>query len=82
MMDQIFKGTRGVLWYLDNILIHGGQTEAKHQKIVQQVLKKCLDHGLAVNLEKSEFHKNEVKFLGHVINGVEIKMQVEKVNII
>ena len=46
------------------------------------MLQKCLDYSLAINFEKSKFHKNEVKFLGHVINGVEIKMQAEKVNVI
>src|SRR5258706_12387461 len=82
MMDEIFDGLEGVLWYLDDILIHGGKTEAEHQKLVEKVLQKCLDHGLAVNLEKSEFHKKKVKFLGYVINGTEIKMQEEKVNAI
>ena len=55
----------------------GGQSKAEHQKIVEQVLQKCLDHGLAVNFEKSEFHEKEVKFLGHVINGVDIKTQMD-----
>lgn len=34
------------------------------------------------NLEKSEFHVIETAFLGHIINGIEIKMQPEKVNVI
>ena len=64
------------------MLIHGRQPEAEHQKIVEQVLQKCLNNGLAVNLEKSEFHKIKVKLLRQVINGIEIKMQAEKVNVI
>lgn len=55
--NEIFQDIDGVLWYLDDILIHVGKTEAEHQKIVEQVLRKCLDHGLAVNLEKSELSK-------------------------
>ena len=27
MMDKIFEGMEGVIWYLDDILIHGGKTE-------------------------------------------------------
>lgn len=49
---------------------------------MEQVLKRCLDHNLAVNLEKSEFHKTQVDFLGHVINGTEIRMQQRKVDAI
>ena len=75
-MDEIFEdfGTQDIIWYLDDILIYGGETEEEHQKIIEQVLEKCLKHGLAINLEKSEFHKSEVDFLGHVVNGTNISM--------
>ena len=49
---------------------------------MEHVLQRCLDHNLAVNLEKLEFHKTEVNFLGHVIYGTEIQMQQRKVNAI
>ena len=82
MMDEIFEGDDeyGMLWYIDNMLIHGGKTEEEHQRLVEYVLKKCLDHGLAINLKKSEFYKSEVDFLGHVINGQSISIQPQKVN--
>ena len=79
-MDEIFDGLEGVVWYLDDILIHGGLTEEEHQKLVEQVLQRCLDHDLAVTLEKSEFHKSEVDFLGHVVNGSEISMQAPTID--
>ena len=50
MMDRIFKDIEGCLWYLDDILIYGGDTEEEHQKIVDQVLQLCIDHFLAGNL--------------------------------
>ena len=56
-MDEIFKDLDGVIWYLDNILIYGGNTKAKHQQIVERVLQKVLDYNLAINLEKSIFDK-------------------------
>ena len=59
----------GCIWYLDDILIYGGDTEAKHQAIVDKVLQQCVEHELAVNLLKSEFHVKETIFLGHVINS-------------
>ena len=30
MMDTIFKDMEGCIWYLDDILIYGGDTEAEH----------------------------------------------------
>ena len=74
LMDTIFKDMEGCIWYLNNILIYDGNTEAKHQAIVEKVLQQCIEHGLAVNLLKSEFHVQETIFLGHVINGQEVKM--------
>jgi len=56
MMDAIFKDIEGCVWYLDNILIFEGETEEEHQTLVEKVLEKCIKHGLAVNLPKSEFH--------------------------
>ena len=78
MMDTIFKDMEGCIWYLDNILIYGGDTEAEHQAIVEKVLQQCVEHGLAVNLLKSEFHIKETIFLGHVINSQEVKMDPPK----
>ena len=60
---------------MDDILIYSRLTEAEYQQVVEQVLQKLLEHSLAINLEKSIFHVYEVDFLGHVINGTEIKMQ-------
>jgi len=55
MMDAVFKDMEECIWYLDDILIYGGETEAEHQRLVEQVLQKCVQHELAVNLSKSEF---------------------------
>ena len=77
-MDTIVKDMKGYIWYQDDILIYGGDTKAEHQAIVEKVLQQCVEHGLAVNLLKSEFHVQETIFLGHVINGQEVKMDPSK----
>ena len=85
MMDKIFgegNDGEGMLWYLYDILIHGGETEEEHQRYIEQALKKCLNPRLAVNLKKSKLHVHEVNFLGHVINETNIRMQPAKVNAI
>ena len=78
MIDIIFEDMEVRIWYLDDILINGGDTEAEHQGIVEKVLQQYVEHGLAVNLPKSKFHVNETRFLGHVINGQEVKMDHSK----
>ena len=72
MRDTIFKDMEGCVCYLDDILIYGGDTEEEHQKIVEQVLQLCIDHPLAVNLGKSEFHVPETIFLEHIIKGQQV----------
>ena len=62
-MDTIFNDMEGCVWYLDDILIYGGDTEEEHQKMVEKALQLCIAHSLAGNLGKSEFHVHETIFL-------------------
>ncbi len=62
-----------ILIYLDNILIFTKlQDLAKHVKKVTQVLKKLIEKGLRIKLEKYEFYKEEVIFLRFVIRHYRI----------
>ena len=78
MMNTMFKNMKGCIWYLNDILIYGGNTEAEHPPIVEKVLQQYIEHGLAVNLFKSEFHVKETIFLGYVINAEEVKIDPSK----
>jgi len=78
MIDTIFKDMEGCIWYLDDFLIYGGDSEEEHQQLVEQVLQQCIKHSLAVNLTKSEFHVQETLFLGHMINGQQVQMDPTK----
>ena len=62
MIDAILKDMEGCIWYHDNILIYGINTEAEHQAIVMKVLQQCVEHRLAVNLLKNKFHAQETIF--------------------
>ena len=48
---------------------HPTGSEAEHKWAVERVLKRLLDHHLAVNLTKSEFHVKEINFLGYLLNA-------------
>ena len=82
MMDTIVKDMEVCIWYLDNILIYSSDTQLVHQAIVEKILQLCVQHGLVVNLYKSEFHVQETIFLVHVINGQEVKIDPSKLETI
>ena len=60
------------------MLIYGGDTEDKHQAIVEKLLQQCVDYRQAVNMLKSEFHVHGTIFLIHVITGQEVNMDLLK----
>jgi len=78
MMDTVFKDMEECIWYLDNILIYRGETDAEHQRLVEQVLQRCIQHVLAINLSKSKFYVKETIFLGHIINESQIQIDSTK----
>ena len=64
--------------YLDDILVCCGNTEAEHQEIVEKVLQQCIEHGLVVNVLKSEFQVHKSIIREHVINKQEVIMDPSK----
>ena len=78
MMDTIFKDEEGCIWYMNEIHMNGGSTEAEHQAFVEKVLQQWVNHALAVNLTKSEFHVHESIILGHIGNGGQVQMDPAK----
>ena len=78
MMDTIFKDIEGYIWYLDDILIYGGDSEDGHQQLLEQVLQQCIKHGLVGNLTKSEFHIHRTLFPRHIINRQQVQMDPTK----
>ena len=63
---------RGVLVYLDDILIHA-TTPEDVLTLLEQVLKRLRQAGLTVNIDKSDFFPESLLYLGHVLSpkGIE-----------
>jgi hypothetical protein len=70
-----------VVVYLDDILIYS-RTLEQHQEHVHKILQILQDANLLVEPEKSQFHTQQVEFLGYTIKPGEIRMEESKISAI
>ncbi|KAK3528234.1 hypothetical protein QTP86_027678 [Hemibagrus guttatus] len=77
LINGVFQDLLGkwVIAYIDDILVYSNSPE-EHVLHVREVLSRQQRHHLYVKLEKCEFHRTMVTFLGYVISrwGVEMDM--------
>jgi len=81
MMNDIFRNLIAegiVMVYLDDILIFT-KTKEEHEQTVRQVLQVLKENKLFLCLEKYEFCKQRIEYLGLVISENEISMDPVKV---
>jgi len=81
IMNDVFRTiiVKGiVIVYLDNILIFT-KTEEEHEQAVQRVLEILTEHKLFLHLEKYEFHRKQIEYLGLVILENKVAMNPVKV---
>ncbi|KAK3507858.1 hypothetical protein QTP70_002081 [Hemibagrus guttatus] len=71
-------GGKGGIAYIDDILVYSSSME-EHVRMVREVLGRLQQHHLYVKLEKCEFHRSTVTFLGYVISQHGVEMDVIKV---
>eukprot|EP00833_Pecoramyces_ruminatium_P012026 jgi/Orpsp1_1/1186058/evm.model.c7180000096669.1 len=67
-----------VILYLDDILVFSKDLE-EHHKHVRMVLEKLIENNLYAKLEKCEFDKDKVEFLGYVISGKGVETDPKKI---
>ncbi len=79
-MNEVFREFlhRFVIVYIDDILIFS-RNLADHRHHVAQVLQKLRQFRLYLKLEKCEFHRSTVQFLGYIIRREGIQMDQGKV---
>lgn len=81
MMDSIFHDliiAKKVLIYLDDILVCS-KTLEDHEATILEVFKRLREHDLSLNLKKCKFHQSELKFLGVIVGGGQVRMDPSKV---
>ena len=80
-MNQILLGLDGVECNIDDVLVHG-KDQHQHDERLEAVLKRLLEAGVTLNLDKCVFSTKQVKFLGHVISSNGIEVDQDKVKAI
>ena len=66
---------------IDDVLVHG-KDQHQHDERLEAVLKRLLEAGITLNLDKCVFSTKQVKFLGHVISSNGIEVDPDKVKAI
>jgi hypothetical protein len=70
-----------VIVYLDDILVFS-KTVAEHLKHLATVMQRLQQEKLLINMKKSSFMKIELIYLGFVISADELRMDLDKVEVI
>ncbi|GFX57887.1 retrovirus-related Pol polyprotein from transposon 412 [Trichonephila clavipes] len=78
-VDGLFQGMDGVKVFRDDARITGSD-EISHFTALEEFFKKCREHGLKLNLNKSKFFQNEINFLGHRIDSKGLHKTDEKIS--
>jgi hypothetical protein len=81
MMNEIFQDliTEGIVSvYLDDILIFTNSLE-EHCRITRLVLDRMREHKLYLRLEKCEFEKTKIEYLGIIISHNKVEMDLVKI---
>ena len=80
LMHVLLKGLifKGVVVYLDDILVYGENAEEHNQRL-EEVFTRIKTAGLKINPEKCVFNKKELAFLGHTVSGNGIQTNKKKI---
>ncbi|KAF6034356.1 hypothetical protein EB796_007337 [Bugula neritina] len=78
IVSQVLEGLDGVVCHMDDVCIWG-KSQEEHDSRVRAVLRRMVDAGMTLNVEKCKFSRSSIKFLGHVISSSGIRANPEAV---
>ena len=71
-MATVLQGCKGVVYYLDDILVTG-LTREEHTQNLKNVMLRLQKFGLRLNEAKWKFFQSELEILGHVVTPAGIR---------
>lgn len=80
LMNEVFKPflRKFVLVFFDDILVYSN-TKDEHVRHLKLVLEILVEHKLYANYKKCEFGKEKMAYLGHVVSGAGVSVDMDKV---
>ncbi|KAL1110191.1 hypothetical protein AAG570_008268 [Ranatra chinensis] len=83
LIDQVLgpELERHVFVYLDDIIVCSAQFD-EHVETLDRVFKKLREAGLTLNLEKCQFCRPELRYLGYVVDRTGLRVDAQKVECI
>lgn len=83
VMDNILKDLVGkcCLVYLDDIIIYSTSLQ-EHLESLEKVLTKLKESNLKIQIDKSDFLRKEIAFLGHIVSTDGVKPNPDKIQAI
>ncbi|XP_050515486.1 uncharacterized protein K02A2.6-like [Diabrotica virgifera virgifera] len=81
LMEQMLQGIDGISIFQDDIRITA-PNNTLHLQRLEQVLKKLSEHNLHINLDKSEFFKDEIDYCGYKMSKTGVSTSADKVTAI
>ena len=81
MMNMVLRNeiNKGCLVYLDDIIVFGTSLQ-EHMENLRVIFERLRENNLKIQLDKSEFLRKEVAYLGHIISEEGIRPNPDKIN--
>lgn len=77
-MDRVIQGLKGVLCFIDDLLIGGNSLEECYANLIA-VLDRLVEYNVKIKWEKCKFFQTSVTYLGHEISEEGIRPNKEKI---
>jgi hypothetical protein len=77
LMDFVMTGVKGIITYIDDILVHSRDHE-QHLKSIVEVLWRLRKYGLKLNVDKTIIGARTVQELGYTLSGQGVTLSKDK----
>jgi hypothetical protein len=77
LMDFVMMGVKGIITYIDDILMHSRDHE-QHLKTIEEVLWRLHKYGLKLNVDKTIIGAKMVQYLGYTLSGQGVTLSKDK----